>query len=135
MSISRPTRLFRSRSRHLEQPSVELKRLLGVQELVEVRLLGQVADPLVLGDVGRRLVEDQRLALGREQQAEQQLDRGRLSRAVGPEQAEDLAAIHLQVEGLERLDLGAAPEIAVDLGQVPGLDDDFMTHYANALCS
>ena len=96
MSINRPTRLFRSAGRDLEQPSIKLKRLFGVQELVKVRFLGQVADPLVLGDARRRLVEDQSLALGREQQAEQELDRRRLSGAVGPEQAEDLAAMDLQ---------------------------------------
>ena len=50
--------------RDLEQPAVEVERFLGVEELVEVRLFGQVADPLVLGDVGRRLVEDERVALG-----------------------------------------------------------------------
>ena len=120
--------------RDLEQPAVEVERLLGVQELVEVRLLGQVADPLVLGDVGRRLVEDQRVALGREEQAEQELDRGRLARAVGPEQAEDLAPVDLEVERLERLDLRASPEVAVDLGQVPCLDNDVTAHHAGALC-
>ena len=131
MSINWPTRLFRSARRDLEQASIELKGLFGVQELVKVRLLGQVADPLVLGDVRRRFVEDQRLALGREQQAEQQLDRRGLPGAVGPEQAEDLAAMHLEVKCLERLNLGPAPEIAIDLGQIPRLDDDFRTHYAS----
>ena len=110
--------------RDLEQPAVEVERLLGVEEPVEVRLLGQVADPLVLGDVGGRLVEDQGVALGGEEQAEQQLDGGGLARAVGPEQAEDLAPVDLKVEGLEGLDLRASPEVAVDLGQVPRLDDD-----------
>ena len=32
----------------VEQPAVEVERLLGVEEAVEVRLLGQVADALVL---------------------------------------------------------------------------------------
>ena len=135
MSINRLDPLVALGRGDLEQTSIKLKRLFGVQELVKVRLLGKVADPLVLGDVGRRLVEDQGLALGREQQAEQQLDRRGLSRAVGSEQSEDFAAMDLKVEGLERLDLGAAPEIAVDLGQVPGLDDDFMTHYTGAFYS
>ena len=134
MSISRSTRLRPLGRRDVEQPAVEVERLLGVEELVEVRLLGQVADPLVLGDVGGRLVEDQRLALGGEEQAEQQLDRGRLARAVGAEQAEDLAPMDLQVERLQRLDLRAAPEVAVDLGQVPGLDDDVTAHHEGALC-
>ena len=135
MSISWPTRLFRSAARDLEQPAVEVERLLGVEELVEVRLLGQVADPLVLGDVGGRLVEDQGVALGGEEQAEQQLDRRGLARAVGAQQAEDLAAVDLKIEGLEGLDLRASPEIAVDLGQVPRLDDHFrsLVHHEGAL--
>ena len=44
---------------HVEQPAVEVQRLLGVEEAVEVRLLGQVADPLVLGDFGGLAAEDQ----------------------------------------------------------------------------
>src|SRR5262249_25951592 len=65
---------------------------------------------------------------------EQQLDRGRLARAVGPEQAEDLAAVHLEVQGLERLDLRASPEVRIDLGEVPCLDNDVSTHHEGALC-
>ncbi len=47
-----------------------MEGFLGVEKLVKIRLLGQVADPLVLGNVRRGLIEDQRLALGREQEAE-----------------------------------------------------------------
>ena len=46
---------------HVEQPAVEIERLLGVQEAVKVRFLGQVADPLVLGHVGGVAAEDQGL--------------------------------------------------------------------------
>src|SRR5438045_1539076 len=41
--------------RDLEQTSIELQSLFGVQELIEVGFLGQVADPLVLGHVRGRL--------------------------------------------------------------------------------
>ena len=41
--------------------------------------------------------------------------------------------MHLKVEGFQGLDLGATPEIAVDLGQIPRLDDDFSAHYAGLL--
>ena len=105
-----------------------MERFLGVEELVEVGLFGQVADSLVLGDVGRRLAEDEGIALGREEQAEQEFDRGGLARAVRSEQAEDLASFDLEVERFEGLDLGAAPEVAVDLGEVAGLDDDVAIH-------
>ena len=48
-----------------------------------------------LRDVGGGLAEDEGVAVGREEQAEQQLDGGGLAGAVGPEQAEDLAAVDL----------------------------------------
>jgi hypothetical protein len=67
-----------------------------------------------------------------EEQAEQQLDRRGLARPVGPEQAEDLAPMNLQVQRLEGQHLAASPEVAVDLRQVPGLDDDVTVHRAIA---
>jgi hypothetical protein len=110
--------------RHVEQPAVEVERLLGVEELVEVRLLGQVADPLVLRDVGRPAAEDERLARGGKDEPQQELHRGRLAGPVGPEQAEDLAPADLEVERLERHLLAATPEVAVGLREVAGFDDD-----------
>src|SRR5262249_59618837 len=97
----------------VEEGAVEIERLLGVEESVEVRLFREVADPLVLLDVQGRLVEDQGVALGREEQAQQQLDGGGLARAVGAEQAEDLAAFDGQVERPEGGLFAAAPEGAV----------------------
>ncbi len=117
----------------LEQPAVEVQRFLGVEEFVQVRLFGEVADPLVLGDVRRRLSHQERLALGREEQAEQELDRRRLARAVGAEQAENLSSVDLQVKRLEGEHLGPSPEVAVDLGQVPGFNDDVGAHLLGAL--
>ena len=78
--VGRP--LPADRPRHVEQPPVEIQRLLGVEEAVEVRLLGQVADPLVLGHFGGLAAEDQGLAAGGEQEPQEELDRGRLARAV-----------------------------------------------------
>ena len=121
-SISSAVRCRRTSAGHVEQPAVEVERLLGVEEAVQVRLLGQVADPLVLGDVGGVAAEDQGLAAGGKEQPQEQLDRGRLARAVGAQQAEDLAAADLQVEGLQGPDLLPAPEIAIDLGEVAGFD-------------
>ena len=121
--ISSAARSLRRVARHIEQPAVEVERLLGVQESIEVRLFGQIADPLVLAHVGRRAAEDRGFARGRKQQAEQQLDGGRLARAVGAEQTEDLAALDLKVEGVQGDLFLAAPEVAVDLGQVAGFDD------------
>ena len=56
--------------RHVEQPAVEVERLLGVEEAVQVRLFRQVAEPLVLADVGGVFAEHQGLALGGKQQAQ-----------------------------------------------------------------
>ena len=48
-------------------------------------------------DVGGGLAEDEGVAVGGEEQAEQQLDGGGLAGAVGAEQAEDLAAVDLRL--------------------------------------
>src|SRR5205085_5597246 len=86
------------------------------------------ADALVLLDRRGRLAEHEGVALGREEQAQEQLDGGGLARAVGAEQAEDLAALDRQVQGAERGLLAPAPEVAVDLGEVARLDDRFQGH-------
>ena len=111
--------------RHVEQPAVEVERLDGVQEFVQVRLFGQIADSLVLPDVARVFAEHQRLAVGGKEQAQHQLNRGRFAGAVGTQQAKNLAAIDLQVEGLEGPHLLPPPEIAVDLCQIASFHDDF----------
>ena len=64
-----------------------------------------------------------RLAGGRKEQAEQQLDRGRFAGAVRAEQAEDFAAMDRQIEGLQRPNLLPAPKIAIDLREISGFDD------------
>src|SRR5438445_229298 len=51
---------------------------------------------------------------GRSEQADKHLDGGRLAGAVGPEEAEELAASHLQVQVLH------GGQAAVALGQEPG---------------
>src|SRR5262249_28282205 len=117
---------------HVEEPAVEVERLLGVEEAVQVRLLGQVADALVLADVGGGLADEEGIALGGEEQAEQQLDRGGLAGAVGPEQAEDLAAADLDVEGPQGGLLLAAPEVAVDLGELSRFNDYVLGHEATS---
>ena len=50
--------------RDIEQPAVEIERFFGVEEAIQVRLFGQVAEALVLADVGRVFAEDQGLAFG-----------------------------------------------------------------------
>ncbi len=111
-------------SGHVEQTTVKVERLLGRQELVQVRFLGQIPNPLVLAGLAGILVKHQDSAAGREQQPEDQLDGGRFSAAVGTEQPENLTLADLDIERLQRVDLFAAPEIAVNLAQVASFDDD-----------
>src|SRR5262249_53869908 len=89
------------------------------------RFLGQVADALVFLDIRGRLAEDERLALGGKEQAKKELDGGGLAGTVGAEQAEDLAAIDLHIQGAECDFLLPAPEIAIDLRQAPSFDNHF----------
>src|SRR5262249_55845106 len=79
---------------------------------------GEVAD--VLADAGGadRLVEHDGGAVGRRQDAEQDLDQGRLAGAVLAEQPEDLALLDTERDALERLD-GAE-----GLDKVVSLDGD-----------
>ena len=74
-------------------------------------------------DVGGRHVEDEGVAVGGKEQAEQELDGGGLAGAVGAEQAEDLAAADFEVEGPQGHLLLPAPEVAIDLGQLPRFDE------------
>ena len=90
-----PARFVCVGGRHVEQPAVEVERLLGVEEAIEVGLLRQIADALVLGDVGGRLAENEGIAVGGEKQTQEELDGGGLAGAVGAEQAEDLALADL----------------------------------------
>ena len=66
------------------------------QVVVEVRLLGQIADLAVHLDVVDRPAANARRAAGRENQPHQQLHRGRFPRAIRPEEAENFSVFHLQ---------------------------------------
>src|SRR5262249_31885594 len=68
----------------VEKPTVKVERFFSIEETIEVRFLGQVADLLILRNRRGGLAENERVALGREEETEQKLDRRSLSRAVGP---------------------------------------------------
>ena len=110
--------------RHVKEPSVEVECLLGIEKLVEIRLLWEIANAFVLRHVGGIATEDERLTRTRKDEAEQQLDGRGLARAVGAEQAEDLTPPNLEIERLEGHFLAASPEVAIGLGEIPRLDDD-----------
>ena len=109
-----------------EELGVVLQRLAGVEERVEVRLLGQIADPLLDRHVAGRTAEDRHAAGGLMQQAQQDLDRRALTAAVGAQQAEDLAAVHPHVDASERVhplaskEQPAAVVAFVDVREVKG---------------
>ncbi len=68
------------------------------------------------------MAQDGGAAARGEDQAQQQLDRGAFARAVGPEQAEDFAAVDGEIEVVQGADFVPAPEILVDLGQMFGMN-------------
>src|SRR6185295_4871353 len=68
----------------------------AAEELVERRILRQVSQAAPGRDAAHGLAGDECLAGSRTDETEQHLQGGGLSRAVGPEQAEDLARAHLE---------------------------------------
>src|SRR5438270_2867819 len=108
---------------HVKKASVKVERFLGIEESIQVRFFGQVANPLILMNARGRFVEDQSVSVGWEQQTQEQLDCRGFARPVGAEQSEDLASIDLQAESVEGNFLLSAPEVPVDLGQISSFDN------------
>jgi len=106
----------------VEQSAVVFQRFPGVEEPVEIRLFRQVADAFLGGDVRGQFAEHRDPAGRGKQQPEQDFDGGRLARAVGPQQAEHLVRLDVQVELIDRGDARPHPEVLEDLGQPPRLD-------------
>ena len=101
-SLRRPPRL---EAVHLDD---EPEELAPGQLVVEIRLVGDVAQKLP-GLLARRVEPaDPDGARGRGEQPADHLDRGRLARAVGPEEREELAGPDLQVEPVDGT-LGTEP--------------------------
>src|SRR5262249_30141685 len=97
------------------------EELLRGQVVVEVRVLRQVTDAPLDGNVAERPAEDLAAARGRKHQLHQQLQRRRLAGAVGAEKAEDLAGRDLQRQAIERAIRALAPEAdRVILGELRG---------------
>ena len=82
---------------------VEGEHLTGVEPRLVAEQLGQVADPaprVARSPSGAPSTRPD--ARGRAGEPEQELDRGRLARAVRAEEADQLAATDAQVEAVER---------------------------------
>ena len=87
--------------RQARQLGVEVEDLAGPQPGLVAEELGEVADPPPDGAVAERRAEDRPGPRRRRGQPEQQLDGRRLARAVGPEEADELAAADGQVDAVE----------------------------------
>ena len=109
-------------ARHLVDAREKVEVLVDREVVVERELLGHVAELLadVLGAQLTDLARQAHLARARFQQAAEHLDGGRLARAVGAEQAVDLAVTDLQVDALDRL------EVAEGLTQDARADGDLV---------
>ena len=105
---------------HPEVQAVEEEVLAHGEAAVERVGLGHHADDLLgQAGVGPHVdAADDRFAARRNDAGREHADRRRLARAVGPQQAEDLALVHLEVERVDREDV-----TRVDLGQRLGPDD------------
>ena len=116
-------RLFRLALADAEQAAVEVEVLPTGQLAVEGVLLGHHADHL-LGQrgVGHDVdATDERLTRRGDHPGGQDADRGRLSGAVGAEQAVDLAHADVEVEPVDGPEIGAG----IGLDQTDRLDDGF----------
>ena len=124
---SSPRARARDRAGDAEVRGVEDEVLAHVEAAVRIRALRHDTDALAHQRRLRAHVGalDDRGSGRRDHARGADADRGRLPRAVGAEQAEELAGLHLQVERLERDDLAAGATgiragCAAHLGAMPG---------------
>ena len=104
-----------------EQRAEIHQQLLGGQVVVEVRVLRQVADPALDGQIAERPPENLGAAAGREHQLHEQLQRRRLARAVRAQKSEHLSLADVERQAVERPIRTLPPEAdAVILGELVG---------------
>src|SRR5450759_1010404 len=87
---------------HAAQSSVQMEELRGGEPVVKPKVLWQKANLPARINVARGRAEHLGVAARWSYQAEEHLDRRALARAVGPEKAEDLTAIHRQRQTVNR---------------------------------
>src|SRR5207245_1928309 len=93
------------------EPTVEVEELAAGEIVVEVRVLGEEAEGAARPRVAGVHAADADPAPVGEEQADDQLDGGRLAGAVPAEEAEDLSPLDAEREPLEdRLSLGDEAE-------------------------
>jgi hypothetical protein len=109
--------------RHGAQARVEVEDLGAGQEVVEVRALRREADVLAERRLPHVVAENLRLARGRADQAHQDLQRRGLAGAVRADEAEQLTALHLEIDAVPHA-LPAQPESRPEVLHEPAHADD-----------
>jgi len=83
---------------------MKVEKLATGQILVKVRALGHETESSSTARIGHRDTVDRGVARGRKDQPREHLDGRRLARAVGPDEAEDLAFFHVEIDAAHGLD-------------------------------
>ncbi len=113
------TEVRRGDARH---PPEDRERLAGRQVPGETMPLREIPDPAPALRVGDGDPEEGRIAGRGMRQAEEDLDRGRLARAVGAKKPEDLARLDPQVDAGQGFHAPATQPGAIHLPQAASLD-------------
>ena len=98
------------RAADAEEAREVLQQLLGRQVVVEVGVLGKVAETALHRHIARRPAQDLGRPAGRVDELHEQLEGGGLARSVGAEEAEDLAGGDRQRDRVQRPVGTRAPE-------------------------
>src|SRR5207253_8874784 len=109
--------------RHSRHPAEDRKGLTRRQVTRETVPLRKIAHALAALRIGHRDPEEMRRATGRPREAEQDLDGGRLTGAVRPQQAENLAGPDRKVDSVERAHASRPETGGVYLREALRLDD------------
>jgi hypothetical protein len=88
----------------------KIQEFKGGEIIIEIRVLGQVSDAAVHGNIRYLMAQYARTAVGREDQSHQQLQRRRLAGAVGPEKTKYLTLINGQRKFIQGAHFSFTPE-------------------------
>ena len=100
---------------HAEESADVLKEFLGREIVIEVRILGQIADSAPHRHGAGRLAENISLPFRGPDQAHEYLQGGGLAGAVGTQETEDLATLHTQAEMVQRPHRVLLPEADLEI--------------------
>ncbi len=118
-----------------EKRAKKVEGLHGGEILVEIGLLGQVADATLHIHVARLFAEDLQHAAVGIKQAKDHLHCGGLARAIRPKQTKNLPLPYIEIDVIDRAGLGPAPEILENLGQTYRFNDYIVSGRHHIICS